>query len=107
MSSMQTRLEAGLELLSLVFRAGIRGDDRAALFGQALSSPLCQSRMLWEAVDAVHAILSLVPAKGAPQVEGTGLQRHVSLVWLGRVQIILGLLRLVWETTLRTMRFRA
>ena len=84
MSSLLPRLETRLELLSLVLWRWVRGGYLAQTVRCPLFRSLQQSELLAQAVDAIHALLSLVPPESDAQVEDTRLVRHVLLVRMGR-----------------------
>jgi serine/threonine protein phosphatase PrpC len=78
----------------MVLRARFRRGNHAPLSRQALLGPL-QQQALPRAVDAVHALLSVVPHEGAPGVEIAGQSAQLQGLRLGHRARILELLRLV------------
>jgi hypothetical protein len=103
-SAVQSRDEAGLGVLSLVLWAGVRAVFVAAIFRQAVHRTVPESQVQPKALDAVHAVLSLVPAEGATEMEGSRVGAHVWTLWLGRGFRVLVSMPLVLQASWRTMR---
>jgi hypothetical protein len=92
--ALRTRRQERLGLLRLVLRTRFCRRDNAYLSGQTLHSSL-QQPTLSRLVDAVHALLSLVPHQGAQALEDSWCQTVVQSLSMGSCERFLEFLRLV------------
>ena len=76
--------EAGLEILPVVLRKGLRCSSDSRIFRQEIHGALFESELFAKTIDAFHAVLPLVPHKSEEKVACAGRERALSFVFVGR-----------------------
>lgn len=97
MQAMWTRHEDGVEVLLYVLRCRAGAPFQPHLPGPTVH---CQMLQLQRPVDAVHALLSLVPTESDPRLEDREVQGEVLILQLGGAPRLLGVLPVVHKLPL-------
>ena len=79
----------------MVLWPGLRKPRQPHLLGPALLRALWQSVVLPKGLDALHALLPLVPAQGAPELENPRSKERVPKMPMGSLARLLAMLPVV------------